>query len=72
MPYEVFQCANIANKNESGVPCNKKAPNNFSQHVNSNVKSDSYGKTGVPAIAEAAARTIVDVARKLSELFPFV
>ena len=34
---EVYQCANIANQADSGIPCNKRASDDFSQYVFSNV-----------------------------------
>ncbi|KAH8178457.1 glycosyl hydrolases family 28 domain-containing protein [Sarocladium implicatum] len=36
---EVYMCANLEDEDESGIPCNKKAPNNFSQHPKENIKS---------------------------------
>ncbi|KAJ5105009.1 hypothetical protein NUU61_002356 [Penicillium alfredii] len=35
---EVYQCTNIVDQKHSGIPCNRAAPNNFSQSVTANVK----------------------------------
>lgn len=35
---EVYQCTNLINQNASGIPCNKAAPDFFSQSVGSNVQ----------------------------------
>ncbi|KAJ5099372.1 hypothetical protein N7532_006373 [Penicillium argentinense] len=38
---EVFQCTNIIDQEQSGIPCNRKAPSNYGQAVFTNVKDDS-------------------------------
>jgi len=38
---EVFQCTNIIDVGNSGIPCNRAAPNNYGQAVYSNVKDDT-------------------------------
>ncbi|KAH8704134.1 putative exo-polygalacturonase [Talaromyces proteolyticus] len=35
---EVYQCGNIVGQNSSGIPCNRVAPDNFSQGVTHNVQ----------------------------------
>ncbi|KAJ5785795.1 uncharacterized protein N7503_011007 [Penicillium pulvis] len=38
--HEVYQCTNIIDVDDSGVPCNHIAPDNYGQTVTSNVKND--------------------------------
>ena len=35
---EVFQCANIVNQNGSGIPCNRVAPDDFTQFMVKNLQ----------------------------------
>ena len=51
---EVYQCTNIVNEENSGVPCNRAAPSNYGQVVTSNVKDNSNSSQTPPKpIAEA-------------------
>lgn len=38
--HEVYQCKNIIDQRDSGVPCNRVAPDNYSQVVSSNISGD--------------------------------
>ncbi|KAJ5238801.1 hypothetical protein N7468_003420 [Penicillium chermesinum] len=38
--HEVYQCQNIIDQEDSGVPCNRVAPDNYSQVVSSNISDD--------------------------------
>ncbi|KAJ5100358.1 hypothetical protein N7456_006410 [Penicillium angulare] len=37
---EVYQCTNIIGEDDSGIPCNRAAPDNYGQTVSTNVKDD--------------------------------
>ncbi|KAJ5263572.1 hypothetical protein N7478_011177 [Penicillium angulare] len=37
---EVYQCTNIIDQDDSGIPCNRAAPDNYGQTVTTNVKDD--------------------------------
>ena len=63
---EVYQCTNIIDQEDSGIPCNRAAPDNFGQVVTSNVQgsSDSDGSSN----AETLRRPSVEAKKELQEV----
>ncbi|KAF1990884.1 glycoside hydrolase family 28 protein [Aulographum hederae CBS 113979] len=55
---EVFQCANIKNEADSGIPCNRRAPDNFGQVVRENVKDEP--RVGPSLMMKSEGENLID------------